>query len=137
VTEGPAPTLTPDERQLFERGIEEFNAGYFFECHETLEDLWTGVRGPARDFYQGLIQIAVALYHLGRGNLAGSSSLFKRGLNRLDKYPERYGGIELGALRDEARAWQARVESGLEVEPALAALPKVRRIRTEDGAGST
>jgi len=127
----PEPTLDAGEADLFRRGIEEFNTGYFFECHETLEDLWQGVRGPSRDFYQGLIQIAVALYHLGRGNHAGASSLFERGLKRLDKYPDRYGGIELVTLRDEARVWWARLQQGLPTEPALSTLPKIRPIRTE------
>jgi uncharacterized protein len=129
----PEPSLTDDEKRLFQQGVHEFNTGCFFECHETLEDLWGGVRGTSRDFFQGLIQIAVALYHLGRGNRAGAASLFERGLKRLDKYPPRYGGIELGALRDEARAWQARLDEVVS-EPALESLPK---IRTADGPGST
>jgi hypothetical protein len=32
----------------------EFNRGDWFECHETLEDLWVGEEGEMRDFYQGL-----------------------------------------------------------------------------------
>jgi predicted metal-dependent hydrolase len=122
------PALSPDDERLLERGIEEFNTGCFFECHETLEDLWQGTRGPSREFFQGLIQIAVALYHLTRGNLAGSRSLFKRGLGRLDKYPERYYAIEVGALREEARLWLSRVEEGVFSEPDLAALPKLRLV---------
>jgi uncharacterized protein len=122
------PALDEEERRLFERGLEEFNTGYYFECHETLEDLWTGIRGPARDFFQGLIQIAVALYHLTRGNLAGARSLFQRGLARLDKYPDHYGGVDLGELREEARVWLSRVEAGTFSEPDLAALPKCRRV---------
>lgn len=127
----PEPVLGGEESRLFWQGIDEFNTGYFFECHETLEDLWQGVRGPSRDFYQGLIQIAVALYHLTRGNLAGARSLFGRGLKRLDKYPAIYGGIDLDMLREEARAWQARIEAGVFSEPELDTLPKCRPI----GAG--
>ena len=123
----PEPSLDEAETRLYFQGIEEFNTGYFFECHETLEDLWQGVRGPSRDFYQGLIQLAVSLYHLSRGNLAGARSLFARGLKRLEKYPASYGGIDLGGLRDEARAWQARLEDGVSSEPDLASLPKIRR----------
>ena len=134
--EPPDPQLADDEKRLFEQGLEEFNTGYFFECHETLEDLWTGIRGPSRDFYQGLIQIAVALYHLTRGNLAGARSLFQRGLKRLDKYPARYGGIELASLRHEAKAWLTRIDEGLYSEPDLAQLPKCRRI-TRNDPGST
>jgi predicted metal-dependent hydrolase len=52
----PEPSLTDDEKRLFQQGVHEFNTGCFFECHETLEDLWGGVRGTSRDFFQGLIQ---------------------------------------------------------------------------------
>ncbi len=40
----PEPDLDAEERRAFARGVDEFNRGYFFECHDTLEDLWTGVR---------------------------------------------------------------------------------------------
>jgi predicted metal-dependent hydrolase len=121
----PEPELGAEERRLYAQGIDEFNAGLFFECHETLEDLWTGVRGPSRDFFQGLIQIAVALYHLTRGNLAGAESLFGRALKRLEKYPDRYGGIDLGTLRADARRWRERTAAGGLAEPAVSELPKI------------
>jgi predicted metal-dependent hydrolase len=127
VSDPAAPPLAEEDRRLLDRGVEEFNTGYFFECHETLEDLWQGTRGPAREFFQGLIQIAVALYHLTRGNLAGSRSLFQRGLTRLDKYPASYCGIDVGELREEARLWLSRVDAGVFTEPDLASLPKLRR----------
>jgi len=43
----------------FARGIEEFNNRYFFECHDTLEDLWMDTVGRDRLFLQGLIQVSV------------------------------------------------------------------------------
>lgn len=43
-----------------EEGIECFNQGEFFQCHEVLEAVWVGEKGPDRLFYQGLIQVAVA-----------------------------------------------------------------------------
>ena len=134
----PEPELGPEDRALYEQGVGEFNTGLFFECHETLEDLWTGVRGPSRDFFQGLIQISVALYPLTRGNFGGAKSLFERGLKRLEKYPERYYGLELGALREEARTWLARAQSG-DIAPSdveLAALPKCRWASPPGGGAS-
>ncbi len=123
----PEPQLDAAEVRLFEKGLEEFNAGYYFECHETLEDLWNGVRGPSRDFFQGLIQLAVALYHLTRGNEVGARSLLGRGLARLSQYPAVYGGIELEPLRTEARALEARMAAGSIGEVDGGMLPKVRR----------
>jgi predicted metal-dependent hydrolase len=108
----PEPALEPGERRAFERGVAQYNAGSFFECHDTLEDLWSGLRGPARDFLQGLIQVAVAFHHLSHGNPAGARSLLARALARFARYPPRYYGFDLEAHREELRAWQQRVAAG-------------------------
>ena len=123
----PAPRLAEEERRLFDKGVDEFNRGYFFECHDTLEDMWTGLRGPARDFFQGLIQVSVAFYHLGNENPAGARSMFERALSRFAKYPGRYFGFDLDAHRAELRTWLARIEAGQAAPPpALDVVPKWR-----------
>ena len=38
---------------LLRRGIQLFNDGECFECHEELEEAWTPERGPRRLFLQG------------------------------------------------------------------------------------
>ena len=93
------PSLDGEERAALARGIAEFNAGLFFECHDTLEDMWAGLRGPSRDFFQGLIQVSVAYYHLGNGNAAGAESMMRRALKRLEKYPARYCGFDAVSSR--------------------------------------
>ena len=50
-----------DYDPLYLKGIEFFNACDYFEAHEAWEELWTDYRGELRRFYQGLIQVAVAL----------------------------------------------------------------------------
>jgi len=119
------PALTPEERALFEEGVRQFNTGLFFECHDTLEDLWAGVRGESRDFFQGLIQTAVAFYHLGRGNAVGALSMLERALMRFAKYPARYFGFDLETHRQELRAWAERTRAGA-TEAPLDSLPKWR-----------
>ncbi len=37
------------------RGIELFNAGQFFDCHEMLEELWLQATGLERESLQALI----------------------------------------------------------------------------------
>jgi len=108
----PEPSLDDEERRALARGIGEFNAGLFFECHDTLEEMWSGIRGPARDFFQGLIQVAVAYYHLGNGNAAGAQSMMRRALARLSHYPPRYCGFDVDAQRSELLAWRERFASG-------------------------
>ncbi|HET7294719.1 MAG TPA: DUF309 domain-containing protein [Vicinamibacteria bacterium] len=119
------PSLSQEERALFDKGVREFNAGYFFECHDTLEELWAGLRGEARDFFQGLIQVSVGFYHLGRGNAEGAVSMLERALTRFGKYPDRYFGFDLSAHRGELRDWAARARGGA-TEPPLDSVPKWR-----------
>jgi len=120
------PVLTPEERAAFEKGVHEFNTGFFFECHDTLEDLWAGVRGDGRDFFQGLIQTSVAFYHLGRGNSQGALSMLQRALARFGKYPDRYYGFDLGTHRRELASWAELARAGGGSEPALDSVPKWR-----------
>jgi predicted metal-dependent hydrolase len=65
------------------QAIRQFNNREWFECHETVEELWIGEEGEVRDFYQGLIQIAVALHHWRNGNFGGAVSLLKGGTGYL------------------------------------------------------
>jgi predicted metal-dependent hydrolase len=100
------PELTGEERALLERGVAQFNDRLFFECHDTLEELWSGLRGPSRSFFQGLIQAAVGFYHLDNGNRVGAARLFDRALARLSPYPQRYAGLETSPLRAALRRFR-------------------------------
>ncbi len=48
----------------FYKALEQFNQHRFFECHETLEDLWNAERSELRRFYQGILQLGVAYYKI-------------------------------------------------------------------------
>ncbi|BAY93035.1 MULTISPECIES: DUF309 domain-containing protein [unclassified Tolypothrix] len=84
--------------QEFWQGVEQFNTGQFYACHDTLEALWIEASEPEKTFYQGILQIAVALYHLSNHNWRGAAILLGEGSNRLRRYPSSYGGIDLEAL---------------------------------------
>ena len=86
--------------------IEQFNAGDYFECHETLEGLWLAEQGPTRDFYQGLLQIAVGLHHASRGNAKGASSLLERGLAHLGASGPARLGIDVAGLVAQAVSYR-------------------------------
>ena len=107
----PEPALSAEERAAFARGLAEFNDRLFFECHDTLEEIWSGTRGVPRDFFQGLIQVAVGFYHLGNGNRGGARSTLRRSLERLRRFPERYAGVELGPLRAAVSEWLRALET--------------------------
>jgi hypothetical protein len=80
----------------------EFNRGDWFDCHETLEDLWTGTEGEMRCFYQGLLQIAVALHHWKNGNFGGALLLLKGGSDYLQQVRPVCQRIQVAAMIEEA-----------------------------------
>ena len=82
----------------FWQGIEQFNSQEFYACHDTLEALWMEAGEPEKRFYQGILQIAVALYHLGNQNWRGAVILLGEGINRLSYYQPIYAGIAVEEL---------------------------------------
>ncbi|MEH1903658.1 MAG: DUF309 domain-containing protein [Nostoc sp.] len=88
--------------QEFWQGIEQFNSGQFYACHDTLEALWIEASEPEKTFYQGILQIAVALYHLENINWRGAVILLGEGSNRLQRYPSSYGGIDVDELLSQS-----------------------------------
>lgn len=87
--------LPSNLRDDFLRGIHEFNAQEFFECHETLEHVWQQYREDDRELIQGIIQISVGYYHLLRKNSVGALKLLKRGLWRVEKFAPIYFDLDL------------------------------------------
>jgi len=87
-------TMPPE----FWQAVEQFNQGEFYACHDTLEALWLEEIDPLRRFYQGILQIAVACYHLSHLNWRGAAVLLGEGMNRLRDYQPTYGGIEVTSL---------------------------------------
>jgi uncharacterized protein len=84
--------------QQFFAGVEQFNQGEFYACHDTLEALWMESTEPDKTFYQGILQIAVALYHLGNKNWRGAAILLGEGINRLRYYQPIYAEINVEEL---------------------------------------
>lgn len=59
-------------QEAFEAGLDAYARGAFFDAHEHLEPAWMGTDDLAeRALHQGLIKVAAAYVHHGRGNPAG------------------------------------------------------------------
>jgi predicted metal-dependent hydrolase len=95
----------------FLKGIEEFNQQAFFECHETLEELWLEERGEERQFFQGIIQIAAGYFKLQQGVPVGAVKLWRTGLQKLAPYEPAYLGINVEALMGIVQQNLARLET--------------------------
>jgi predicted metal-dependent hydrolase len=104
---------------LFQQGIEHFNACDFFEAHEAWEELWTEYRGPARLFYQGLIQAAVALHHFGNGNIRGAKKVYLTSRNYLEPYRPAFEGLDLDAFLAQYERCFANVLESTEEFPKI------------------
>jgi uncharacterized protein len=110
--------------ELFQQGINLFNEGRFFECHEAWEQAWLRSIGEEKLFYQGMIQAAVAILHAQRGNREGTRSLRAKALDKLTPLPADYMGIALDELRRSLQEFCDLVLSGSSAD----GLPKIKRL---------
>jgi uncharacterized protein len=90
--------MTDTMPPAFWQGIEQFNQGKFYDCHDTLEALWMEAAQPEKPFYQGILQVAVSLYHLSNSNWRGAVILLGEGINRLRPYQPSFGQIDVEDL---------------------------------------
>ena len=102
------PELTPAQRRrLFRHGIELFNAGRFYDAHEAWEAIWRSTTPEPRDLFQGLIQLAVGLYHyLERDKPGPASRVLARGRRRLEGLGVASREVDLDQLIAAARRWE-------------------------------
>jgi uncharacterized protein len=83
-------------------GIEQFNRGEYYDCHETLEEIWRDEQGKIRDLYKGILQIGVAIYHAKRSNLRGAMRLISSGMELLSPFAPQCMGIDVACLLQSA-----------------------------------
>jgi len=83
----------------YKKGLEHIRAGRYFEAHEELELVWRDAPPQERDFYQGLVHVAVAWYQAGRGKPVATARQLEKALRRLEPYEPAHRGIDVAALR--------------------------------------
>ncbi len=132
------PDLSPCDEHLppgLLRGIEEFNLGQFFECHETIEAVWMSEPRPIRLLYQGILQVGVALYHVQRSNWRGAMKVLARAIPKLTHFEPACMGVDVSQLLSDAHRVRQRLtqlgpERIGEFDPTL--FPTIR-YSTEEG----
>ncbi len=108
--------MQEDPGNLFQQGIDLFNRGEFFDCHEVLEELWTPATEPDRRFLQSLIHFAVGFYHHQHDNKAGATRQLDKGLSKIQPYLPLWDGVDTAAIENEVRRCLAVIESGGKIE---------------------
>jgi len=93
----PMESMPPE----FWQGVDQFNHHQFYACHDTLEALWMEAPQPEKRFYQGVLQVAVGLYHFGNHNWRGAVISMGEGLGRLQAYLPDYAGLDIEAFVTE------------------------------------
>ena len=107
------PNSPPD---FLMNAVCQFNDGLFWDCHETLEDLWRATPYPLRHFYQGIIKIAVGFHHANRHNAKGARNKLSEGLRLLRPFTPTFLGLETGALAADVQDWLKALGRGSRVD---------------------
>ena len=96
-----------DHAAEFAKAVREFNSWRFYDCHETLEDVWRECGGKAisgddrdelADFYQGVIKAAAGLHHVLRGNHGGAMKVLGDVPQLLEPYRAQTLGLDVDRL---------------------------------------
>lgn len=111
--------------------IRQFNAGLWYECHETLEELWIGEEGEVREFFQGVLQVSVALHHWRNGNYGGAVTLLSGGVGHLSHVSAACMWVDVALLISDANRMRAALEKlgrerMNEVDPSF--VPRLRTV---------
>ena len=106
---------TDEEARLFHKGLELFNSSEWFEAHEIWEDIWHMASGDKKRFYQGLIQYAVTIEHIRRGNPRGVRCVYQTAQTKFVGLDDVYMGFNIP---------KQLAELDRIVEPVLAMGPK-------------
>ena len=115
--------MLPKHQAQFRRGIDQFNNRLFFDAHETWEEIWLATPDPDKAYLQGIIQIAAAFHHYGRGNHKGTRSLLEAGLRRMGSCAATHFGIAVEPLRASAAEWVKALAEGR--DPGATRIPVI------------
>lgn len=102
--EGLASACLEPLHPLARQGITLFNQGEYYRCHDELEEAWRKDAGPARDLYQAILQVGIALYQVQRGNYRGAVKMLLRVRQWLAPLPDICREVDVAALRQNGLA---------------------------------
>lgn len=96
-----AETCAQPLADLALEGIEMFNEGHFYKCHDFLEEAWVNDESAGRDLYRGILQVGIAYYQIERGNYRGALKMLLRVRQWLDPLPAVCRGVNVARLRED------------------------------------
>ena len=104
----------PEQRRALIDALEQFNSWRFYDCHETLEDVWLETGGKTdsthlTNFYHGLIKAAAGFHHILRNNHKGATILLTDSVRLLAAYAPTTLTVDVQSLTDSVRACLDRI----------------------------
>lgn len=111
----------------FKRGLTCICRGEFFAAHEELETAWRAAAAGERDFFQGLVHVAVAWYQAGRGRPVATGRQLEKAARRLAAYAPAHRGLDVAGVLAQVERARERVATG-----SLALDPPRLRLREAD-----
>jgi len=104
----PPPAVTVDNWSThddYRYGIDLYNHGYWWACHEALEALWhvAGHTTAIGQLLQGVIQVAAGNLKRSMNVDEGAQRLWSEALGRLAPLPSPLLGVDVRAFERDAR----------------------------------
>jgi predicted metal-dependent hydrolase len=107
-------------------GIELFNQGRFFDCHEVLEGLYLKTEDAKKPILEGLIHLAAAFrMFCDFGEVKGAVRMIYQALIRFENYQPAFLRVRVQDLCTAAEAWAKAAERG-EEKPSASSIPKIQ-----------
>lgn len=114
--------FTEEHLKKMEEGIHLFNEQKYWECHESLEEIWLEDRvDNARYIYWAVIQVAAVCIHTRDGKILGAQGMLAKAKEKFRK------ARELGVLTKEVEKLNWK-----ELEAMVMAIPDATSSRLED-----
>lgn len=119
------PKLRPEDRHRIQRhgceqtpppelisALDQFNSGKYWECHETLEELWAREPRDVRYLYQGILLVGVGLLHLQRRNHHGALVKLRSGCELLSAFRPVCAGVDVEILLSQVQPLLSLLQDG-------------------------
>ena len=101
--------MSPEEfESAYRAGLDLIRSGEYFAAHEELENVWRAAGADERDFFQGLVHVAVAWYQAGRGRRIGTERQLEKAIRRLEPFAPEHRGVDVSRLTAQLSDLRAR-----------------------------
>ena len=84
-----------DALVALQEGVRLFNSGEYHAAHEEFERCWLANEAGDADFFKGLVQASICMYHLVRDNPEGAKKLYTGHRRLLGSYLPHFAGLDI------------------------------------------